>query len=263
MQTWILATLILVTASVRALAASDDLTVVSKNTLNGKDSGNSTSYLSSDHVRMAHGDGNEMIVDIKSGVMTTLDNKKRTYYTMTQEDLQQMGAKMQAMMNDPEMKKGMEMMQKLSGAMAQSYEVKDTGVSRNIAGFQCEDWTISMAGISTMHECVTTALKYPVHAFDAYKAFSQSLQASMGAMGPMAKAGADLAEKLKKMQGFPIASSMTMEIMGTNSSSGSEVIEVRRGSIPDSVWEIPAGYKQVENPMLKAFDKHGRGRPSD
>jgi hypothetical protein len=244
------------------LAASDDLTVVSRNTLNGKDSGNSTSYLSGDHVRMAHGDGNEMIVDIKSGVMTTLDNKKSTYYTTTQQDLQQVSAKMQAMMNDPEMKKGMEMMQKMGGAMAKSYEVKDTGVRRTIAGINCEDWTISMEGISTMHECVTTALKYPVHAFDAYKTFSQSLQASMGAMGPMAKSGAELAEKLKKMQGFPIATSFSMALMGSKSSTGSEVTEVRRGPIPASVWEIPAGYKQIENPMLKAFDKHARGRPS-
>ena len=262
MRTLLLATLILIIGSAPALAASDDLTVVSKNMLNGKDAGNSTSYMSSDHVRMANGDGSEMIVDTNSGVMTTLDNKKKTYFTTTQQDLQQMSAKMQAMMSDPEMKKGMDMMQKMRGAMTQSYEVKDTGVSRKIAGFSCEDWTISMAGVSTMHQCVTTALKYPAHAFDAYKAFSQSLQAAMGAMGPMAKSGADLAEKLKKMQGFPIATSYATDIMGMKSSMESEVIEVRRGSIPNSTWEIPAGYKQIANPMLGAFDKHSRAHPS-
>ena len=44
------------------------------------------------------------------------------------------------------------------------------------------------------------------------------------------------------------------------STSESEVIEVRKGSIPASAWEIPAGYTKIENPMLKAFEGGGRPR---
>ena len=33
--------------------------------------------------------------------------------------------------------------------------------------------------------------------------------------------------------------------------SASEVTEVKRGPIPASTWEIPAGYKKVESPMLQ------------
>jgi len=63
------------------------------------------------------------------------------------------------------------------------------------------------------------------------------------------------------MKGFPVSTSMAMAIMGQKTSIESEVVEVRKGPIPASAWEIPADYTKVENPMLKAFDRKGHGRP--
>jgi hypothetical protein len=31
-----------------------------------------------------------------------------------------------------------------------------------------------------------------------------------------------------------------------------EVVEVKKGSIPASAWALPEGYRKVDNPMLKA-----------
>jgi hypothetical protein len=239
-------------------AASDDLTIVSKHTRDGKPAGTSTSYLASDHVRMAHGDGNETIVDLKTGVMTTLDGNKKTYYIVTKQDMEQLAAKMKERMNDPETKKAMEMMASMSTGMATSFDVKKTGATRKIAGFRCEEWTITMGTMSTMRECVTTELQYPAHAFEAYKEFSESMKNMTSAFGPMAKAGADLAEKLKSMKGYPVATTAAIDIMGNKTTTESEVTEVRKGSIPASAWEIPAGYTKVENPMLKAFERRRR-----
>jgi Domain of unknown function (DUF4412) len=239
-------------------AASDDLTIVSKHTRDGKPAGTSTSYLASDHVRMAHGDGNETIVDLKTGVMTTLDGNKKTYYIVTKQDMEQLAAKMKERMNDPETKKAMEMMASMSTGMATSFDVKKTGATRKIAGFRCEEWTITMGTMSTMRECVTTELQYPAHAFEAYKEFSESMKNMTSAFGPMAKAGADLAEKLKSMKGYPVATTAAIDIMGNKTTTESEVTEVRKGSIPAPAWEIPAGYTKVENPMLKAFERRRR-----
>jgi hypothetical protein len=139
--------------------------------------------------------------------------------------------------------------------------VKKTGASRKVAGFSCEEWTITMGTMTSMKECVTSELQYPVHAWDTYKEFAEGMKSLMSAMGPMAKSGADLAEKLKAMKGFPVATTTSVDIMGRKSTSETEVTEVRKGPIPASAWEIPAGYSKVENPMLKAFDRKGRGRP--
>src|ERR1039457_4801199 len=194
--------------------ASDDLTIVSKHTQDGKPAGTSTSYLVRDHVRMARGEGHETIVDMKTGVMTTLDGKKKTYYTVTKQDMEQLAAKMQERMNDPETKKAMEMMASMSAGMSTSFDVKKTGATRKIAGYGCEEWAITMGTISTIKECVSTELKYPAHAWDAYKDFAESMKNMMSAFGPMAKSGAELAEKLKKMKGFPVATSTAIDVMG-------------------------------------------------
>src|ERR1035437_11164132 len=162
-----------------AAAASDDLTIVSKHTQDGKPAGTSTSYLASDHVRMAREGGNETIVDLKTGVMTTLDGKKKTYYTVTKQDMEQLAAKMKERMNDPETKKAMEMMASMSGSMATSFDVKKTGATRKIAGFGCEEWTIMMGTMSTIKECVSSELQYPAHAFDTYKEFSEGMKNAM------------------------------------------------------------------------------------
>ena len=243
-------------------AASDDLTVVSKNTLNGKPGGNSTSYMTNDHVRHGEDGGHEMIIDLKTGVMTTLDDKKKTYYTTTKQDMEQYAAKMKEKMNDPEMKKGMEMMSKMSEGMAGSIEVKKTGESRKVAGFRCEEWTIKMNEFTTMKECVTTELQYPTRSFEAYKDFSENMRKMMSGFGAMAKSGAEYAEKMKAIKGYPVATSMKMDIMGQKTLSETEVIEVRHSAIPASTWDVPAGYTKIDNPMLKAFDDTGsRRRP--
>jgi Domain of unknown function (DUF4412) len=241
-------------------AAADDLTIVSKHTLNGKPGGTSTSYLASDHVRMAQDGGHEIIIDLKTGVTTTLDGAKKTYYTTTKQDLEQFAAKMQEKMNDPEMKKGMEMMGKMSEGMAGSIDVKKTGETRTVAGFRCDEWVITMNTFTTMKECVTSDLQYPARAFEAYKDYSESMKRMMSGFGAVAKSGAELAEKMKAMKGYPVATSMKMDVMGQKTSSETEVTEVRKGSIPASAWEIPAGYTKIENPMLKAFEGHGRRR---
>ncbi len=64
-----------------------------------------------------------------------------------------------------------------------------------------------------------------------------------------------LAEKLKQMKGFPLAQTTAIEMMGRKMTTESEVIEVRKGSIPAAAWEIPAGYTKTENPLSKAFEK--------
>jgi hypothetical protein len=259
-STLTLTALVLAVGAAGAVAASDDLTIVSKHTLDGKPAGTSPSYLASDHVRSAREGGHETIVDLKTGVMTTLDGKKKTYYTITKQDMEQFGIKMKEKMNTPEMKKAMEAMQGMTAGMATSFDVKKTGATRKVAGFRCEEWSITMGTLSTMKECVTSDLQYPAHAWDTYKEFSESMKSMTSAFGPMAKSGAELAEKLKNMKGFPVASSTVIDVMGNKTTIESEVIEVRRGSIPASAWEIPAGYTKIDNPMLKAFESHGKGR---
>jgi len=253
-----------------AAAASDDRTIVSRVSRDGKPTGTATSYITSDHVRMAR-DGHEIIVDLKTGTMTQLDEKKKTYSVVTKQDMERLKLKMQERLNSPEMKEARERMDKMSPAERKQMDsalsglsqmdVKKTGATRKIAGYACEEWTITIGGFSTTRECLTSDLQYPAHAWDTFKDFTEGLKSSLAAFGPLAKSGAEMVEKMKKMKGFPLATATAVDVLGQKSSTESEVTEVRHGSIPASAWDVPAGYAKVENPMLKAFDRPGRERP--
>lgn len=237
-----------------AASASDDMTVVSKTTLNGKPSGTSTNYLSADHVRMDAAGGHATVIDLKTGTRMVLDHNKKTYYTVTKKDMDELNAKIQERMNSPEAKKGMQAMQGMADGMASSYEVKKTGKTRKVGGFTCEEWAITMNAMSTMTECVTSEVKYPARAYEAFKAFGESMKGS-SPFAPAAKIGEGLVDKMKAIKGFPVASSMTSEVMGNKTTMESEVVEISHASIAASTWEVPAGYTKIENPMAKAFER--------
>ena len=89
-------------------AAADDLTIVSKLTRDGGEPATATSYLSSDHARMVQPDGGEAIIDLKTGQITVIDGRKKEYFVVTRQDMDQMKARMQQTMNSPEMQKAQE-----------------------------------------------------------------------------------------------------------------------------------------------------------
>jgi len=244
---------IVVAAALPAFA--DDITLTSKAMHDGKAT-TSVAYMSKDHARIAHGDGKETILDATTGQMTAIDHAKKTYYVTTREDMDKFAAKMQEKMNSPEMKKAQEAM-KNQPAMAGMFEVdvKDTGVSRRVAGYSCEVWTFSVGNMSTTEECLTNDLQFPMQLWEMYRKNSDSMKNMMSSMGPMASSLTRMQEKMKKMKGYPIASKTTVDVMGHKTVVESELIDVKRGPIPASTWAIPAGYTRVENPMMKAMNR--------
>jgi hypothetical protein len=245
-------------------AAADDLTIVSRMTRDGSEPTTSTSYLASDHARIVQADGQDSILDLKTGQITVIDGRKKEYFVVTRQDMDQMKARLQQTMNSPEMQRAQEQMKNLPpemqkrmqgmmGAVAGGFDVKKTGTTRKIAGYTCENWTVTMGQFSKTEQCMTTELAVPVQAWDTYREFAEGMRSMMASMGPMGKGMADIAAKMKEMRGFPLAVSTTSSIMGRSMSSSSEVVEVKKGAIPASAWEVPAGYRKVDNPMLKAM----------
>jgi hypothetical protein len=245
-------------------AAADDLTIVSKTTSSSGPPATTTSYLSSDHARIDQGDGREMIADLKAGVFTVVDGRKKQYFVVTKQDLEQMRARIQQQMSSPDVQKAQEQMKNLPpevqkrmqaamGGMVSTVTVQKTGSTRKIAGYGCEDWTVSMGQLSKTEECLSTELPLPAQAWESYREFAESMTSTMSAMGPMAKGLSDLREKMKDLKGYPLSRTTTASFMGRNSTNTSEVVEVKKGAIPASAWEVPAGFTKVDNPMLKAM----------
>ena len=236
--------------------AADDLTIISKDTTNGKPSGVSTQYISSDYMRVST-PGGGTIFDLKNGVTTTLDDTDKTYFVTTKRDIEAMGALFAEKMKDPKMKQGMAMMQGMGGSMAESTAVTKTGETRKVAGFKCDVWKISSGGgTMTTTECVTNDLKYPVGTWTAFTEYGDAMRKAMSGFGPSADAAKQLADKMKVIKGFPVATSILIAVAGMKQATDSEVTEVRHTPIPASTWAVPAGYKKIENPTMQALAKH-------
>jgi hypothetical protein len=249
---------------ISASASAQDLTIISKVTSNGSTQ-TSRSYISSDRLRLSQPDGNDVIFDVKSGDMTILDAKKKTYYTITQKDMDDMAAMMRERMNSPEMKNAMEQMKKLPPEQRKQMEqmmggmfafnVQKSGTTRTIAGYKCENWTITIGQLSKSEQCITQDVKLPARVWDPYKKFADNMKSMMSAMGPMAKNFDSMREQMEKMKGFPLATTTTTTIMGNKTVTTSEVTALDRGAIPASAWAIPSGYTRVESPMKQALKK--------
>jgi hypothetical protein len=251
--------IILLTVSV--CAASQGLTIVAKMTRDDGTTTTTTNYIAEDHARWSGGTEGEMILDAKSGEMIMLNNSKKTYSVITKKDLEAMAARVQEQMNSPEMKRAQEAMKNLPPEQRKRMEaamgsmmtmnVEKIGTAHTIAGYKCEDWVITMGQMTKTVQCVSTDVKYPPQAWTMYRNFADSMKSLMGAMGPMKTNMDTMMEQMKKMKGIPLSSKTTLTVMGRTSVSSTEVTDIRNGSIPDSVWQIPAGYTRVDNPMTK------------
>ena len=251
--------IILLTVSI--CAASQGLTIVAKVTRDDGTTTTTTNYIAEDHARWSGGGDGDIILDAKAGEMIMLNNSKKTYSVITKKDVDAMAAMIQERMNSPEMKRAQEAMknlppeqrQRIEAAMGSktTMDVEKIGSTHTIAGYNCEDWTVSMGQASKTVQCVSTDVKFPPQAWAMFRDLSDSMKTLMAAMGPM-KANTDtFIERMRKMKGIPLSSKTTITVMGRTSVTSTEVTDIKNGSIPDSAWQIPAGYTRVENPMAR------------
>ena len=219
-----------------AAASAGDLTIVSKVTPTKGAPYTATQYITPERMRMSNGD-NDTIVDLDAGKLVQIDHKKKTYYETNFAEMQQHFAELEEMLaSNP-------MMEKMMGKVS-DVRVDKTTTTRDIAGFSCTDYLITLG--KSFHEtvCVTPDLKMPAEYYDA----SKMLYAMMG---PMATRFETLLDEMKKIDGFPVRTDLEMNIMGMDASSLSEVTEVRDGSIPADAFAIPSNYKQKKSQMNK------------
>jgi hypothetical protein len=221
-----------------AQAATDDLTIVS--TVNaGKGAPlTSTQYVSTGRIRTSSGES-DTIFDAGTGRVVILNNKKKEYFEFTREELAEAMGGFEA-----QMQSAGPLMEKMMGGPLGEVTLRKTGASRKVAGYACDEYTVAMGDSLRYDVCAAPALQPPQHYFDA-------LKSPFAAMGPMARRFDRVFEEMKKIKGFPVAMSSTIKIMTVRSDMKSEATEIKKGPVPASVFEIPAGYKKKDSPFKK------------
>lgn len=230
-------------------AAAEELTIVSKTSGPGGAARTATAYLATDKFR--HSDGeHDSIMDFATGRIVTIDHKKKSYWETTLDEMRAMTEKANEQMKQmqEQMKQNPQaaaMMQKMMGAGGPAeVKVEKGPTPRKIAGYECDQYVVSIGDAIKMDMWVTTAVQPPAQIFDARKAMTMP-------SGPMAQGFGKLYEEMKKIKGYPLAEAMTFKMMGMANTTSTEATEVKKGAIPASAFAIPAGYKKEESPFKK------------
>lgn len=239
-------------------ALAEDLTIVYKSTGPGGP-GTSTSFYSSEKTRTGDAE-RDTIIEYGTGRIVTIDHKKKEYSEITAAEMEAAMKAMQAKMQEmnaqmanmpPAVREKMEQMMGGGGAAAITVT---KGATRKVAGYDCQDYDVKVGTMMTMDLCASTAVAPPAPNVDPSKYASIVGPAAALASNPMFKSFAKLAEEMKKIQGFTLAETSKMSMMGRSFDSSKEATEVKKGAIPASAFDVATiakGYKKVEHPMTK------------
>ncbi|HEY8149085.1 MAG TPA: hypothetical protein VIK51_09280, partial [Vicinamibacteria bacterium] len=202
-------------------AAAEDLTIVSTvNTPRGT-TRTQTQYLSGSRLRMS-GEERDTIVDLGSGKITLLDNRRKQYSETTLVELRAFLDQMDAAMA------GRPLFDRAIGATA-SVAVEKGSSGRKVAGYDTDQHTLTMGESVRMEVWTTTALDPPAHYFDARKVLYAT-------MGPMGRRFDRLYDEMKKIRGLPLATALDYRMRVTRRQVSTEATEVRKGPIPESTF---------------------------
>jgi hypothetical protein len=217
-------------------AFSGGLTLTQTTTANGKTS-NATAYFSGNAMKHATAEGQDSIIRFDQGKIVSVDNKKKTYSELTFDELQKMMDQAGAMMNqNPE---AMAAMQKLMGGGNQKpLTVTKAGPGETIAGYATEKYVVS--GPFDMEIWAAPDLKVPAAYYDTMR-----LRMPANPIMDMGK----MFEAFKQVNGWAMKTTMKMRMMGRDIVTTTEVTSVQKGAVPASTFEVPAGYKLVQEKM--------------
>ena len=226
-------------AAAAAMAGAQDLTIVSTVSAGKGAPVTATQYISgSGRVRTSNPE-TDTIFDAGTGRVAVLNHKKKEYFEFTREEMAQA---MQGF--EQQMQQAGPLMEKMMGGAVGEVTVKKTGASRKVAGYDCDEYVVSMGESLRYDICAAPSLQPPVTYYDA-------LKSPFAVLGPVARRFEKTFEEMKKIKGFPIAMSSSVKVMMVNSQMKTEATEVKKGPIPESAFAIPAGYKKKDSPFKK------------
>lgn len=233
-----------------------------------------TLYLESDHFKADEPKGERatsVIIDPTAKTVTMVDATNRTYTEMTEEDRKRMKAKMDAMRAQmqermknlpPDQRAKMEAVMgpgAADDAKAHDWKFESMGQKKTINGFACEMYRVSEDGKVREEQCVSpwSAGLVKKSDFAGIQKFAESMMDDFG--GTRGHSGS-IFSRVEKAPGIPI-SRVPIEENGQRGEE-EQIKSIKRGSIPASVFAIPAGYTKKDMPAFgPGMGGHHHGGP--
>ncbi len=219
---------------IAAPLAAEDLTILSKVSF-ARSETTSTQYITAEFSRSSSND-TDSIVHFPSGKLTLVDHRKKEYWEMTAEEMEDYWYKMARKMRtsgaaDVFDLRGESKLEKLPG-------------KQKVAGYDCEHWSLQVGDALEMELWTTPALHVPARYFDGRRLATT-------AMGPLGLLFQRMYEELKSVKGFPLSTVTIIRTPFSRTETNDEAVEVKKGPIPASTFAIPSGYTKTKPPFVK------------
>jgi hypothetical protein len=229
----------------------------------------STLYVDGDKMRMENPPSQKehtIVIDAGGKRMLMINDAEKSYSEVTEADLKKFGEMMKerrAQMAEhmksmpPEQRKHMEDM--MGGKDAKPHELKfeKLGQKKSVNGFSCEMYKVTDDGQPKEEDCLApwSAGLLQKSDFAGLRKFAEDMAKDSGATGP--NGGKQMFEQFDKFPGFPV----TRHPLEKGPQEDEQLKSVKRGSIPASLFAVPAGYKKTESPMGAFGGGGGTHRP--
>lgn len=208
----------------------------------------------------AHDDEDGNLTIFKNRAMYTIDTSSKTYRVIDKATVDKMGAqfaeakkKMAAQMASmpPEQRAMMEkMMGQMGGgapgaaaAPTRTRTLKNTGRTETVAGIKCSVWEAAVNGQKEEELCAAEPGSIPGgdEAMKTFREIGAMLKGFTESFGARGKKSTAPWNDLETINGVPI---LTRDFEHGKATSETRLMVARKESVPDSAFEVPAGYTE-------------------
>jgi hypothetical protein len=233
----------------------------------GAEASQSTVYIEGERLRAEsgakQGHDTDVIMDGKARKMIMIKPSERSYTEMTEADMKKMKGQVDAMRAQaaermknlpPEQRKQMEKMMAGMGmgdGKVPKLDFKPMGQKKTVNGFACDMYSVLKDGVPTEEDCVAPwgAKVLQKSDIEGFRKFAEDMAKNLGMSGQN-----EMFQQFEKYPGLPI----TRHILD-GSMPDEEIKSIKRGSIPESQFAVPAGYTKKDLPAMGGPGMGGPG----
>lgn len=187
-------------------------------------------------------DDKSTIVRLDKNVMIILDHTKKKYMEIplnfaeaAAKQAEKEGASEEELAKLPEAMRSL-----MKGAMKMNVSVTETNETKTINRWSCRKYIQKIEGMMSSESEIWASQDVKLDAKLLAK-----FSAAFMAMNPgLKEALADLQKQMEKIKGVAVLTNTSSTIMKTPMKSSVELIEVKEGTAPAGIFEVPADYKK-------------------
>ncbi|MGD2091203.1 MAG: DUF4412 domain-containing protein [Candidatus Aminicenantes bacterium] len=127
--------------------------------------------------------------------------------------------------------------------MKMTVTVNPTGESKKVGDWNCQGYDVTMSmQMMTMKMKAWVTKDVP---FD-WKAYSEKMLPLVMKLSGMMGLDENALKEFKKFEGFQVAMEMSMNMMGQEMKTSSQVVEISKKPAPPGIYSVPQGYTKQE-----------------